>query len=309
MLPDAVVAHYRAQQRLTVATLALVRREWARMGDDFDVSWRAVGPRLMTLVAAAQLGAAKNGAAYVPRALAETGQSADAEGDVVPGALSGVASDGRPLESLLYGSVVKAKTAQAGSTQERLDAGRRWLDMATWTQVADAGRGGASVAMAARPAVTGYVRMLNPPSCSRCAVLAGRWYRWNAGFARHPKCDCRHIPATENIAGDFTTSPERYFDSLSKSEQDRIFTNAGAEAIRDGADIGRVVNARRGMSTAQSGRLARRSIDGRDVYTTTEATTRRGTGRKVRLMPESIYEIAEDRADAIRLLKVHGYLN
>ena len=74
MLPDAVVAHYRAQQRLTVATLALVRREWAKMGDDFDVSWRAVGLRLTTLVAAAQLGAAKNGAAYVPRALAETGQ-------------------------------------------------------------------------------------------------------------------------------------------------------------------------------------------------------------------------------------------
>jgi hypothetical protein len=28
----------------------------------------------------------------------------------------------------------------------------------------------------------------------------------------------------------------------------------------------------------------------------------------VRLMPESIYEIAADRADALRLLKLYGYI-
>lgn len=30
--------------------------------------------------------------------------------------------------------------------------------------------------------------------------------------------------------------------------------------------------------------------------------------RAPRLMPEAIYEIAEDRADALRLLKLYGYL-
>jgi len=31
-------------------------------------------------------------------------------------------------------------------------------------------------------------------------------------------------------------------------------------------------------------------------------------GKKVRLMPESILEIAEDDAEVLRLLKAHGYL-
>src|SRR5690606_23965723 len=42
-----------------------------------------------------------------------------------------------------------------------------------------------------------YVRMLTPPSCSRCTVLAGRWYRKNAGFARHPGC----FPAGAMVSG------------------------------------------------------------------------------------------------------------
>src|SRR5665647_1979159 len=114
----------------------------------------------------------------------------------------------------------------------------------------------------------GFSIRMYPPTCSRCVVLAGKWYRKNQGFARHPGCDCRHIPSSESVAGDLTVSPQAYFDSLSKAEQDRIFTNAGAEAIRNDANIGQVVNARRGMRTAQ--------IGGRDVLITTEGTTRRG---------------------------------
>src|SRR5690606_25895161 len=115
----------------------------------------------------------------------------------------------------------------------------------------DVARQSEAVAIAARPAVTGYVRMVNPPSCSRCAVLAGRFYRWNDGFQRHPRCDCRHVPTTEANAGDIVTAPRDYFDSLDAAEQDRIFTQAGAEAIRLGADPAQVVNARRGMAYAQ----------------------------------------------------------
>lgn len=63
-------------------------------------------------------------------------------------------------------------------------------------------------------------------------------------------CDCRHIPCTEDVADDLRTDPKAYFDSLSESEQSRIFTKSGAKAIRDGADMGRVVNARRGMSSS-----------------------------------------------------------
>ena len=114
----------------------------------------------------------------------------------------------------------------------------------------------------------------------------------------------------EATAGDLTTDPRAYFDSLPATEQERIFTKAGARAIRDGSDIGRVVNARRGMNTAQSGRLARRKVAGQWVYTTTEATSRRGISRggRVRLMPESIYQFADSREDALRMLKAHGYI-
>jgi hypothetical protein len=77
-----------------------------------------------------------------------------------------------------------------------------------------------------------------------------------------------------------------------------VFGQAGAAAIRDGADLGQVVNARRGMYTA-----AGRSL-------TVESTTRRGVAPgKVRLMPEQIYREARgDRDEAIRLLKRFGYL-
>lgn len=115
---------------------------------------------------------------------------------------------------------------------------------------------------------------------------------------------------------------------MSRQEQDKVFTKAGAKAIRDGADVARVVNARRGAAglTPASKRLteaekqaARRGLDrgrlqttriaGRDLFLTSEAVTRRGVNRPVRLMPESIYQVAgDDREMAIRLLRIHGYI-
>ena len=330
------------------------------MGEDFDPSWVRVGPRVVTLVAAAQLQATRNAIRYVPDVLAETGQADDPAGAVSERAFVGVASDGRSLDGLLYGAVVEAKTASGNglSPSTALAQGGRWLDMITQTMVADAARQAASVGITAQPKVAGYVRMLNPPSCSRCAVLAGKFFRWSVGFQRHPRCDCVNVPASEDMAGDLRTDPGAYFRSLSPAEQDRTFTQSGAQAIRDGADIGQVVNARRGalaapgrLTTAErrelrQGRAGLERVDvfGRRVFVTTEGTSRRGiagarlietggevreaagtvtritrTGPEVRqstrgrsrtprLMPESIYEIAEDHEDAIRLLKRFGYL-
>jgi hypothetical protein len=113
---------------------------------------------------------------------------------VNPSAFGGVTSDGRTLEGLLYAAVPHTKTLIAGGMDPglALKQGGKFLTTLTRTQVADAGRGAAGVDTATRRN-TGYVRMLNPPSCSRCSVLAGRFYRWNAGFNRHPKCDCIHV--------------------------------------------------------------------------------------------------------------------
>jgi hypothetical protein len=132
--------------------------------------------------------------------------------------------------------------------------------------------------------------------------LAGKFYRWNEGFERHPQCDCRHIPTTENLAGDLTTDPMAYFDSLTPAEQDATFGAAGAQAIRDGADMGRVVNARR------NGGVRKAQLFGKSAFITTVGTGRGGRGGP-RIMPETIYAIAgEDRAEAIRLLRVHGFI-
>lgn len=102
-----------------------------------------------------------------------------------------------------------------------------------------------------------------------------------------------HIPSREDRADDLRTDPRAYFESLTAAEQDRAFTKAGAEAIRAGADIAQVVNARSGIYTA-----------GGRQFTTVGARRRRP-----RLMPEQILrEAAGDRDEAVRLLKLHGYL-
>jgi len=260
------------------------------MGQDFDASWVTIGPRVLVLTSAAQLGAARNGAAYVPAALSEVGQDVAESGATNPRAFAGVASDGRPLGSLLEGAKVRAKESQS------LDVGGRWLDMVVHTQIADAARGAASVSIAARPKV-GYVRMVNPPCCSRCAILAGRVYRYSQGFKRHPRCDCAMIPTLvanpdPNYIG---ASPEELF----RTGQVKGLTEGERQAITEGADFSQVVNSYRG---------------GPRAMTTSEGTTKRGLARerlgkgRQRLTPDAIYRLASTRDEALRLLERNGYL-
>lgn len=280
------------------------------MGVDFDESFARVLPSLLTVVTTAQSRVAEGAQVYVPDVLEETGQSraAGAFATARVEALVGVAGDGRPVDSLLFGGVTRAKerVAAGATASQALAAGGHWMSTAVGTLLSDTGRQSESLAIGVRP-VGGWVRMLNPPSCSRCVILAGRWYPKSSGFSRHPRCDCRHIPASEAVGNDMTISPVGYFDSLTATEQDATFTKAGAEAIRNGADVNQVVNARRGMQQAQVG--------GRQILTTTEGTTRRGsasrqrTGRTgARLMPETIAQIARGRDDYLRLLRLNGYL-
>lgn len=293
---DVAARRYADQVALARATASVARAVWSRINRlSIGSSWLRLLAEPLAVLVAAQLRAAETADVYVERALAAQGVTAAADGMVWARALAGVSSDGRRLDTLLYQPAVRTLTLiGAGATPARaLAAGALDLDMIVRTQVADAGRAATGVAIAARPRV-GYTRMLNPPSCSRCAVLAGRFYRWSTGFQRHPRCDCLHVPATEGTSRDLRVSPRGYFDSLTAAEQDRAFTKAGAAAIRDGADVGQVVNARRGMTAAG---------------TTTESTTRRGVAAKGRLMPEEIYRRSQgNRDEALRLLRQHGYL-
>jgi hypothetical protein len=134
------------------------------------------------------------------------------------------------------------------------------------------------------------------------------------------------------------SSADEYFQSLSAAEQDRVFTQAGAEAIRNGADLNQVVNARRGANgigyashgggrgnNIPRGHFLKTTIGYRpngspvQVYTTSESTTRRGTFGKqqvlmgstgrVRLMPETIMQISgHDKTVTQAFLRDAGYL-
>lgn len=339
----STVARRRYVQRQLLARRAVlaVRRAWSNMEPGYIIgSWRlSVAPQVFAIVSGAQYEAAAAADGGTDQLLTAQGIDPAAAGTVAPAAFAGVASDGRDLASLLdlamWQSLHAIRTGQKPAAA--LQVGGRFLELVAGTQVADAGRVADGVAITARPSVAGYVRMLNPPSCENCVVLAGKFYRWNAGFERHPRCDCLHIPTSEDAASDLRTDPRAYFDSLSPSEQDATFGKAAAKAIRDGADISQVVNAKKGMQTA--------SIGGRDVAITTTGTTRRGcfsyvqramdahSGQQTRetvqrvgtrgyiknsaerrivrprLMPEQIYRVANgDRDEAVRLLAANGYL-
>ncbi|MEH0445434.1 hypothetical protein QA811_17680 [Streptomyces sp. B21-102] len=349
--------HLAEQRRIAAASMAGALREW-RMLDarDLRASWGSVGPRLVTVLTAGQMAAASGANDYVSSVAAAEGAGGE-EALVNAAAFAGVAADGRSLDTLMLRPLITAYRAigEGATPRQALGAGRGLLATIVRSEVADAGRGAVGVGIAGRRTIQGYVRVVQPPACSRCIILAGTEWGWNKGFQRHPKCDCIHLPTTliarhqgqgrGRVESDRFTpttrpgtgapgfiNPRAYFDTLSRAEQNRVFGEAGARAIRDGGDMSQIVNARRGMYTADA--------YGRRVAATREGTTRRGqfyraervraearTGtrfardridarrglpsfqlRTPRLLPEEIYRLAEDREDAIRLLTRFGYL-
>lgn len=303
-------------QRLQVLAVAAGRRAWRGVDvNHISESWADALGDLSPVVTGAQFNAALHGSTYSAMTLAQQGVYVPPVEFTDPHAFPGYASDGRGLSGLLYSPATSAKSAIAAGAEPvaALKSGRAALDRILSTVVSDAGRQAAGADVVQRTGV-GYVRMLNPPSCSRCVILAGRFYRWNAGFQRHPGCDCVHVASaagSKQGARDegLIDDPYEYFKSLDEAEQDRIFTKAGAQAIRDGADISQVVNARRGMTA--NGNF------------TVEGTSRRGhaaqglkRGQR-RMTPESIYEDAarfggrtegERRQYALERLREHGYI-
>lgn len=184
---------------------------------------------------------------------------------------------GRPVvESLVTGSSTVGLLDQAET-----DAA---FDRLVLSLIADAGRTATSVDMATRPAVTGYVRSLRPPSCSRCAVLAGRVYRYSTGFQRHPRCDCLMTPTNEAIGADLVTDPT----DLLRNGQITGLSKADMQALNDGADLGRVVNVRSKKAGLRVG---------------SSVATRAG-----RPTPFEIYRTTTTKAEALTLLRRHGYV-
>lgn len=342
MLPGEIPAadsHYVEMLRLAAVALRLVRRAWAKVDpENIWASWDRLLAGILGDFTDLQREAAIRGSDLVGEALAQQGVRVAPDAKFDPESLVGWASDGRPLETLLATPAgVSLDMLSAGATPaDAIEAGRVSVERIARTQIADAGRVAAGVEVATRPR-TGWVRMLTPPSCDRCLILAGKFYRWSDGFNRHPNDDCVSIPAAEDRPHDLRTNPDAYLKSLSAAEQDRLLGKANAQAWRDGADLNQVVNAQRGMQDT--------TVFGQDVQVTAEGTTTRGlagqrlisqgarvateqaefvrrrsrTGEVIRrvsrervqvprLTPESIYKLAKDRDDALRLLRRFGYV-
>lgn len=316
--PAPTVKHYQRVQTIQLRALRAADRLWREVDPRFiSESWTELLPLLAATVATAQTEAATSAIDASAAALAATGAWRAPDAFLDAEAFAGAAPDGAPLEYMLYDAARGAKKGIRRGMSEAgaLKFGRDELRTLVKTTVTDAGRAAGGVAVATRPGV-GFVRMLNPPSCGRCAVLAGRFYRWNAGFRRHFRCDCVHQPVAGQDrarAEGLIADPYDYFASLSPQEQDRYFGAGPAQAIRDGADLGQVVNAQRGAEYAGISRDGTRRGQ-RRAGTTTEGTSRRGHytrsgGSGARLTPEEIYRRAgTDRAKALELLQQNGYL-
>lgn len=321
MAPLTTPLEHRAEtSRLIGVVTAAARRRWAQLGTgEFDGPWSELAPQILALLTAGQLAMGREAARYVPDVLQEQNITAPADARPNPRVVAGVAASGMPLEALMAYPLIATRSALAAkmSMVDAQAAGGKVLDGIVKMQMQDAGRAIESVAAAVRPRISGYVRHLSLPSCKRCVPMAGRVYRWNDGFQRHPKCDCFHVPIEsmrdgENLAVDpIEAIRAGQVTGLSQADTKAI--------LDDGADPNQVINASRGMYTGQ--------VLGRKVKATREGITSRGLagqragdlakvkGRKlresqtVRLRPETIYKIAgDDRGEALRLLRRFGYV-
>lgn len=328
LLPEAALSYSALQRAEIGAAVSAVSRQWRRMGSDFDASYARLEPALLAVLFGAQERVADGALEYVP----------DVLGDAAPEPLYvsagsrfvGVAGDGLPVASMAYGAVVQAKmaVAQGLDVAEALARGGRHLTLSAGTMLSDTGRAAEKVSGGAHR-VRKWTRMLNPPSCGRCVILAGKTAWQSEAFDRHPGCDCRNVPSSENTSDDARTDPKAYLDGLSAAEQDKVLgSQANGQAFRDGADMNQLINAYR-----RKGAVRAAQVNGRGIKYTREGTTRRGhaywqmsqaqyvreqsvfrDGTKYyrlkapRLMPETIYKTAKDPADAKRLLKLYGWI-
>ncbi len=233
--------------------------------------WRATGPsgfrdelvRAAGLVAAGQLSQAVQAADYLLALGAEQGMT-PAEAQLVPRAFAGVGTDGRPLADVLSYPIHRVWTMlDAGADYATAStSGTASLTRIVANEVTQAGVSAESVGMVGQSDMGGYVRILTPPSCGRCAILAGKWFKWNQGFDRHPGCDCKHVPAAEAGAVDSVrANPRELFDALSPAEQDHYFGKSEAESIRGGADLQKAVNLTTVKKRRSAGLTTPRSID------------------------------------------------
>jgi len=343
-----VDAHQARQIEINQTATDRTLKLWGRMDfANLDASWLAIQPKVSQQIQAAQLAAARTSDGYTSALSAAYGFE-PAANRIVPEAFVGVDGTGRSATSLMHGAVTTTKEAVGAglSRIQSFEAGATFLAAMMKTALADVARASDTTSSVGK-GYTVYARVVEPGACSRCVILAGTTQF--KPFKRHPACRCTVQPVPSDD-GTFARdhSPADSFNRMSEAQQNRAFTNAGAQSIRDGADISSVLSARRGSNgiswstrgytpTPNSGRRMQLTTIGKRadgspvrVYTTAEGTTRRGnfgqqnaglgvddvrlngsrysSTKRVRLMPESIVSISDDLETRQILLRDAGYM-
>ena len=314
----ATEALYQSNRRRAFKAMLLARREWAKIDPtgDWFTQWQELLTRFGPVVYAAQIAAATDGSAAVAYALTEAGHPERQPTKVQPKAFAGWVSpswlpeEDVPLLDYLLTPVNTARNA-TGSPVDMLAAGGKMLEGLVQFAVTDAlAHAHDAQIVATRSA---YAVFAEPGSmCQRCAALVGRRYKPGTHLQRHPRCD--GVMEAHSERSPYTPEP-------AKVDRIKDLTAGQRAAIDEGADLNQVLNAKRGGAVS-------------GIYTT-EGTTRRGFGyfaiktrhgaysksmdRKLpgkryasttvgRLSPETIYKVAKDQADMVRLLRIYGYI-
>lgn len=334
---DVAEAHQARLAGIIDTAEARALKSWKRMDfANLDGSWAVIAQDVTTDAMAAQFAAVTTADKFTDKLSKAYGFDARSS-RIDPEAFIGVDGSGRALGSLLHGAVTTTKQAiGAGLGPRAMEAGASYLASMLSTAIADISRSANQVSGISKGYST-CARVVEPGACSRCVVLAGATQF--GPFKRHPRCRCTVQPIPGG--SDYAKGPEDVFASMSKADQDRVFGEGSAQAIREGSDLISVVDARRGarrgISTAgkgvRSGQLRLTTVGYRAdgsairVYTTGEGTTVRGAfGRsnrdfgtvrlngsrysstaRTRLMPESIMELTKDSAERRILLQDAGY--
>ncbi|MFK0249275.1 hypothetical protein ACIQUM_31640 [Amycolatopsis azurea] len=319
--PTLGIDHLDSTQSIVRREVEQVQRAWRGLDPmGLRPTFAAkVSPVLVSAISTGQINAAALAAPYVFEVLADEPAPAQVPA-VVPAAFAGVTTTGLPLASLadlLFVRLLADIGAGMSTTDAMLTGLRRALTY-TATEITDAGRTATHVQLIADTRVAGYERVVKVPACDRCIILAGRLYRYSQGFRRHPRCDCTMTPVTREQwrEANLDNHPRALFDSMTEHDQNLRFGAGNAAAIRAGADLSQVVNARRAAMPVAGRWTTKQGTSSRGLAGTRMGQLRTQPGHRYRMSqlgrPTAGQLITDfsgaSRPELIAALRRYGYL-
>lgn len=332
-LPRIAVQQGKRLRTVSNQTITRLTLAWRRnRSDDFDAAFANASGEMLAILDTAQQTIADYMYDTTPDVMQTIGGGnlPKPETRFNPATLVGWAGNGQTTFDNLWNSILMGKHSMTNgaSTSSALTIIENNLALRSRTILADTARTTSMISAKTRQYSAQYIRVLTPPSCGRCAILAGIPSGRRA-FERHPHCDCTTAWSTDEAAlATHYANPADYLNSLSDEDLAKTLgSQANARAWQDGADLNQLVNAYR-----RKGDVRAAQIYGRNIKYTMEGTTKRGWaysrmkqagyvrehvryGSKYwradhpRLMPETIYQLAgSDHAKAMRLLGNYGWL-